>query len=90
MERAVRGSERGDGQAPQRAGKRERTAEAHCGGHGLGHRDAEGTQRGKMVSPERKRQAVLHLQECCCASERRACRAGETQGRLNRRSNIFD
>jgi len=28
-----------------------------------------------MVSPERKRQAVLHLQECCCASERRACRA---------------
>ena len=27
-----------------------------------------------MVSPERKRQAVLHLQECCCASERRACR----------------
>jgi len=27
-----------------------------------------------MVSPERKRQAVLHLRECCCASERRACR----------------
>lgn len=27
-----------------------------------------------MVSPERKRQAVLHLQECCCASERRTCR----------------
>ena len=26
------------------------------------------------MSPERKRQAVLHLQECCCASERRACR----------------
>ncbi|MGB8355397.1 MAG: IS3 family transposase [Chthoniobacteraceae bacterium] len=27
-----------------------------------------------MVSPERKRQAALHLQECCCASELRACR----------------
>ncbi len=27
-----------------------------------------------MVSPERKRQAVLHLQERCMASERRACR----------------
>lgn len=27
-----------------------------------------------MVSPERKRQAVLHLQERCHASERRACR----------------
>lgn len=27
-----------------------------------------------MVSPERKRQAVLHLQERCRASERRACR----------------
>ena len=27
-----------------------------------------------MVSPERKREAVLHLQESLCASERRACR----------------
>lgn len=26
-----------------------------------------------MVSPERKREAVLHLQESFCASERRAC-----------------
>jgi putative transposase len=27
-----------------------------------------------MVSPERKREAVLALRECCRASERRACR----------------
>jgi len=30
-----------------------------------------------VVSPERKREAVLHLQESCCASERRACQVSQ-------------
>jgi len=43
-------------------------------GRGAGQRHAEGGGAGKLVSPERRRRAVRHLQGRFRVSERRACR----------------
>ena len=48
--------------------------QADRGGPGVGPGDAQGTQRGKMVSPTHRREAVDHLQRVLHVTERRACR----------------
>lgn len=50
-----------------------RSSEAIGGRSGLGHSDAETPERGKLVSPVRKRAAVNALQNKFTVSERRAC-----------------
>ena len=56
------------------AGGREREVEADRGRSDAGDRGAEGAGAGKLVSPARRRQAVLMLQDRLGMSERRACR----------------
>ena len=48
--------------------------EADRGRSDAGDRGAEGDREGKLVSPSRRRQAVLMLQDRLGLSERRACR----------------
>ena len=48
--------------------------EEAAGRGGAGQGDAQGVGVGKMVTPERRRRAVVVLVECFGVSERRACR----------------
>ena len=74
----VRRDEGRGGRAAEGAGGREQAAEAVGGRPGAGHPDAEARRRGKLVSPSRKREAVVKLQEKFAVSERRACRGARS------------
>ena len=80
---AVRRHEGPGGQAAEGAGGREPPAEAVGGRPGPGHPDAEAHQRGKLVSPSRKRAAVGELQSEFAVSERRACKALDQPRRVS-------
>src|SRR5579875_146579 len=60
-------------QAPQAGRARERPAEAHRGRSGPRHRHVEGVEPGELLTPNRRRRAVMHLCEQFGVSERRAC-----------------
>ena len=70
----VRRDEGERGQAAAGAGGRERPAEEAGRQPGAGHRHAQGAGRGKLLTPERRRRAVGHLQGRFGVSQRRACR----------------
>ena len=61
-------------QAAEGAGGREREVEADRGRSGVEYRGAVGGEPGKLLSPQRRRQAVWMLQDRLGLSERRACR----------------
>ena len=66
----------GDVQIAQVARERERPLEEARGRAGLGHGDCEGSRKGKLVSPERKRRTVEEVRRRLGPekiSERRAC-----------------
>jgi len=79
---AVRGHAGRGGPSADAAGEGEHPALAEgfsegveaSGGGGAGEGDAEGSCRGNLLSPERRRRAVFVLQERYRASERLACR----------------
>src|SRR5204862_3298149 len=72
---AVQGhAPRGRG-AAEGTGEGERAAEAAAGREGARQRNAAGGGSGKLLSPERRRRAVVHLQGRFRVSERRACQA---------------
>ncbi|QEY33394.1 transposase [Synechococcus sp. RSCCF101] len=62
------------GQAPDPAGEGERPTQEAAGRGRAGEGNAERPCRGKLLSPERRRRAVLVLQQRYRASERFACR----------------
>lgn len=69
-----------DVKRPQRAGARERPAEALGRRQGAGKPRAERDRQGKLLSPARRRQAVRMLRDRLGLSERRACRiAGQNR-----------
>ena len=53
---------------------REREVEADCRGPSSRELGFEGDREGKLLSPSRRRRAVLMFQDCLGLSERRACR----------------
>ena len=61
--RAQYGGMKARGQAAQGAGGRERPVEAAGRQPGAGHRHAQGAGRGKLLTPERRRRAVMALRE---------------------------
>src|SRR2546428_454939 len=63
----------GDGQAAQGAGEGKHPAQKAGGRPVSGQSDPQGGSGGKMVGPERKRTAVLHVRRELEVSERRAC-----------------
>ena len=68
------------GQTPQRTGTGEHSAETIAGRRGTRQSDVEGTCRGKLLNPERRRRAVIVLQDRFRVSQRRACRlAGQNR-----------
>jgi len=62
------------GQATDPAGEGERPAQKASGRSRVGEGNAQGPRRGKLLSPERRRRAVVVLQEHYRASERLVCR----------------
>ncbi len=62
------------GQATDPAGEGERPPQKASGRSRAGEGDAQGSRRGKLLSPERRRRAVTVLQERYRASERKVCR----------------
>ncbi len=61
-------------QEAQGARAREPAPEAHRGRPGPRHRHAEGAEPGKLLTPDRRRRAVVALREQFGVTERRACR----------------
>lgn len=61
-------------QASEGAGGRERPPQEASGRSRAGQGGVEGVGRGKMVTPDRRRRAVVVLRERFGVSERRACR----------------
>src|ERR1051326_4976731 len=59
--------------SPEGLGRREPQAEEAARGSDARQRDAEGSERKKMVTPAVKRQAVAHLCGSYEVSQRRAC-----------------
>src|SRR5438128_5775853 len=72
---AVQGDAPRGGGPLEAAGEEERPFEAPAGRAGAGHRHVEGGVPGKLLTPERRRRAVSHLQGRFRVSERRACLA---------------
>src|SRR5581483_3651084 len=62
------------GASAEGVGAGERPAEADHRRAGVGHLDAEGSDQGKILTPARRRDAVVHLVAKFEVSERRACR----------------
>ena len=90
MAAGVRGNEAEPGEASQGAREGETTAEAGGGRADAGQADLEGSLRGKLLSPERRRRCVVQVRQRLGVSERRACRvlgqARSTQRRIPKRS----
>ena len=90
MAAGVRGNEAEPGEASQGAREGEPTAEAGGGRADAGQADLEGSLRGKLLSPERRRRCVVQVRQRLRVSERRACRvlgqARSAQRRIPRRS----
>ena len=63
-----------DAKRAQGARAGERPAEEDRGRPGPRHRHAEGAEPGKLLTPDRRRRAVVALQEQFGVTERRACR----------------
>ena len=88
-EAGVRGNEAEPGEASQGAREGEPTAEAGGGRADAGQADLEGSLRGKLLSPERRRRCVVQVRQRLGVSERRACRvlgqARSTQRRIPKR-----
>ena len=70
----VRRPARRSGEAAQGAGAGERPAQTAGRRPGPGQRHLEGSVLGKLLSPARRRQAVMHVRTVLPVSERRACR----------------
>src|ERR1019366_6867781 len=68
------GHEGGRRQGAAPAEGRERAAQAGCRRPHPGQPDAQGGCPGKLLSPSRRRDAVVHLREVFGVSERRGCR----------------
>src|SRR5215210_1581812 len=64
-------------ETPQGVGEGERPPEEAACRKGAGHRHLKGSESGKLLSPARRREAVVHLQKTFEVSERRACRVLE-------------
>ena len=90
MAAGVRGNEGEPGEASQGAREGEPAAEAGGGRADAGQADLEGSLRGKLLSPERRRRCVVQVRQRLGVSERRACRvlgqARSTQRRILKRS----
>ena len=81
MAQGVRRSQRRSGQATEAARGRERPAEEACGRSVAGEAGAARYRPGKIVSPERRRQAVCDGSARYGLSERQACRiVGQPRG----------
>src|SRR5919112_5030036 len=63
------------GKTPERTRKRECAPEEVGRRAGSGYRHPEGGEPGKLLSPDRRRKAVIHVQKTFELSERRACQA---------------
>ena len=75
------GSQGQSGQVVKGSGAGERQAQEAGGGLVAGEGDSEGRCRGKLLSPERRRQAVRHAIGRYGVSQRLACRiAGQPRG----------
>ena len=61
------------GQAAERTGAREQSAEAVGGRSGAGQRDGAGRRSGKLLSPAKRRRAISSRTDQYAVSERRAC-----------------
>src|SRR6266513_2394163 len=61
-------------QAPEGAGRRERSAKADSGGDDARQRRAEGSAGKKVVTPAARREVARYLRQTFEMSERRACR----------------
>src|SRR5947209_11034106 len=85
LARAVRRDEGGRRQALEGTRARERDAQADRRERGGGDRGAEGDREGKLVSPSRRRGAVLMLQDRLGVSERRACQIASQHRSTQRR-----
>ena len=57
------GLKAGPGQAPEGARARERPTQEAARGPGARQRDPERGRRGKLLSPQRRREAVTHVRE---------------------------
>src|SRR5215212_5994035 len=73
LEESLRRDELQRGQAPQGARKGEHPPEEAGCRAGSGHRHPQGSESKKLLSPARRRKAVLHVQKKFELSERRAC-----------------
>src|ERR1043165_10197854 len=74
--------------SPEGLGRREPQAEEAARGSDARQRDAEGSERKKMVTPAVKRQAVAHLCGSYEVSQRRACQTIGTDRAPMRYRNI--
>ena len=89
--KGVRGDEGGPGPGTPREGARagECTAEASGGEPDAGQADPGGSGEGKLLSPERRRRAVVHVRQRLGASERHACRVlGQSRSTQHRRRKV--
>ena len=68
------GMKANEAQSAARARGREQPAEEAARGGGARQGDAQGAGRGKLLTPERRRRAVVVLVDRFGVSERRACR----------------
>ena len=85
----VRGDEGGPGTPREGARAGECTAEASGGEPDAGQADRGGSGQGKLLSPERRRRAVVHVRQRLGASERHACRVlGQSRSTQHRRRKV--
>ena len=69
----VRGDEDESGEASEGVREGEPATEAGGGRSDGGQHDPEGSVKGKLLSPERRRRCVVRVQQRLGVSERRAC-----------------
>ena len=83
------GDEGGPGTPREGARAGECTAEASGGEPDAGKADPGGSGEGKLLSPERRRRAVVHVRQRLGASERHACRVlGQSRSTQHRRRQV--
>jgi len=74
MEAGIRWDAGRAGPEAQGVGEREREAQEAGGGSDSGQCDSQGDDPGKLLSPSRRRKAVIWVCESLRISQRRACR----------------
>jgi len=91
VEKRVRGHEGRPGKKVQRAREREREAQEARRRSLPGQRHPEGGIKGKLLSPSRRRQAVVHVCDTLYVSERRACKVlGQQRSTQSHPPRIYD